>query len=664
MKKSNKILKASLAVALIFGSVGALAGCKKDNETAQKTEQEKVYDLYVAYMSAKGETPQTYEEWLVTIKGQKGEKGDKGDTGEPGQPGATGQAGATWYTGEGAPGETVGKTGDLYLNTATSDVYKKGETAWSLLTNIKGGQGNPGQPGQPGQSGGVGQPGATGNGISDVDVIYEYDDKGTLWAVFTITYTEGDPQVIRTVMPKRITHLSHLTINKNGESLSKFAKLDSNDNAPQLYVQVQFDDNSMGYVKVTEDMFEEDIDFTTVGNQSYSLTYFGQSLNNDIEIVDLSTFEGQIPTNVDLVDQTVTISENLKNIIVRVTYGDAQVDPGNVTNVLVPLTAVAENYISETTNQSASTIDLTTVDKYTVTLKDAFEYEYHGYPKTLYLLVYNPIETTINHFQFKSDDGLTIELGAADYEETIKNTDIQVWLFEENEEGENCLELKVKDLNYDLSDFNVNMVGEQAIPVSYQIEGQSKAYEDVIWVRVEANLEHAEVVKTYTVDPSQASTTMMMFNMMHNGSLTLYNNGIATSTREAVTTQFVYEIVDNGQTLKIYDSMMSGYAYYSLDTENNYIKMYTPTEGTPTDYSLTMEMMEEIFETKLSIYGTEGSCKGLVTIFMSEADIGIPGGAWVPYAFVDCTWLDENTISSVGRTFNVTTGNVLVEVTE
>ena len=36
--KKNRILKTSLAVALIFGSIGTLAGCNKDNETAEKTE--------------------------------------------------------------------------------------------------------------------------------------------------------------------------------------------------------------------------------------------------------------------------------------------------------------------------------------------------------------------------------------------------------------------------------------------------------------------------------------------------------------------------------------------------------------------------------------------------------------------------------------------------
>lgn len=73
--KLKKLVKCSLATALIFGSVGAISGCKKDNNTIEKTQQEEVYNLYVQYMSAKGETPLTYEQWLESIKGEKGEDG-------------------------------------------------------------------------------------------------------------------------------------------------------------------------------------------------------------------------------------------------------------------------------------------------------------------------------------------------------------------------------------------------------------------------------------------------------------------------------------------------------------------------------------------------------------------------------------------------------------
>lgn len=75
--KLKKLAKCSLATALILGSVGAIYGCKKDNDnnTIEKTEQEKTYDLYVQYMNAKGDTPLTYEQWLASIKGDKGEDG-------------------------------------------------------------------------------------------------------------------------------------------------------------------------------------------------------------------------------------------------------------------------------------------------------------------------------------------------------------------------------------------------------------------------------------------------------------------------------------------------------------------------------------------------------------------------------------------------------------
>ena len=78
--KLKKLAKCSLATALIFGSVGAISGCKKDNdnETTEKTDQKDVYNLYVQYMSAKGETPLTYEQWLESIKGDPGEDGKDG----------------------------------------------------------------------------------------------------------------------------------------------------------------------------------------------------------------------------------------------------------------------------------------------------------------------------------------------------------------------------------------------------------------------------------------------------------------------------------------------------------------------------------------------------------------------------------------------------------
>ena len=47
----------------------------------QPTEIEAVYAQYVSYVSAKNQTPLSYEEWLATIKGEKGDQGEKGEPG-------------------------------------------------------------------------------------------------------------------------------------------------------------------------------------------------------------------------------------------------------------------------------------------------------------------------------------------------------------------------------------------------------------------------------------------------------------------------------------------------------------------------------------------------------------------------------------------------------
>ncbi len=60
-----------------------------------------------------------------------------GGTNEPVQ-GEQGMDGSKWYTGDGAPSESVGKEGDFYLNKQNGDVYEKNATGWALSLNIKG----------------------------------------------------------------------------------------------------------------------------------------------------------------------------------------------------------------------------------------------------------------------------------------------------------------------------------------------------------------------------------------------------------------------------------------------------------------------------------------------------------------------------------------------
>ena len=46
--------------------------------------------------------------------------------------------GAKFYTGAGAPANTLGNDGDVYINTAGGDVYNKVNGAWTPVMNIKG----------------------------------------------------------------------------------------------------------------------------------------------------------------------------------------------------------------------------------------------------------------------------------------------------------------------------------------------------------------------------------------------------------------------------------------------------------------------------------------------------------------------------------------------
>jgi Pentapeptide repeats (8 copies) len=73
----------------------------------------------------------------VGPQGPQGATGAAGAPGTPGTPGAPGERGSLWSTGNGAP-TAAGLNGDLYLDTATGDVYELVAGTWTLEANIKG----------------------------------------------------------------------------------------------------------------------------------------------------------------------------------------------------------------------------------------------------------------------------------------------------------------------------------------------------------------------------------------------------------------------------------------------------------------------------------------------------------------------------------------------
>jgi hypothetical protein len=78
-------------------------------------------------------------------QGPPGPQGPSGPTGNVGPVGPPGQRGAVWFTGSGAPGAISGSiNGDLYLDSASGDIWQLTGGAWVKDGNIKGPQGSPG----------------------------------------------------------------------------------------------------------------------------------------------------------------------------------------------------------------------------------------------------------------------------------------------------------------------------------------------------------------------------------------------------------------------------------------------------------------------------------------------------------------------------------------
>ena len=135
MKGLTTILCLGMACALSSAAF-AFAGCKTEKDEELSYTQA-VYQKYLAYAEAIGEEPKSYEDWLATIKG---EDGAPGEPGAPGTPGAPGKDGTMWYTGtlsDRDSNEDV-KTGDIWLDTETFDIYTKTEEDWLKLGNLKG----------------------------------------------------------------------------------------------------------------------------------------------------------------------------------------------------------------------------------------------------------------------------------------------------------------------------------------------------------------------------------------------------------------------------------------------------------------------------------------------------------------------------------------------
>ena len=85
----------------------------------------KTGDYYLDKASGNLYGPKTSAGWgtPISLKGSKGDKGDKGDQGSTGATGAAGTPGSKFYSGNGAPANSIGINGDYFIDTLHAVMY-------------------------------------------------------------------------------------------------------------------------------------------------------------------------------------------------------------------------------------------------------------------------------------------------------------------------------------------------------------------------------------------------------------------------------------------------------------------------------------------------------------------------------------------------------------
>ena len=94
--------------------------------------------------------------------------------------------GHEWLTGNADPNSSVGQDGDLFLNTATGDYFRKSAGVWLFVGNLQGPEGLPGSPGQ----NGVGILTAVNNGNGTFTLFFS---DGSQFTTSNLTGPAGDP---------------------------------------------------------------------------------------------------------------------------------------------------------------------------------------------------------------------------------------------------------------------------------------------------------------------------------------------------------------------------------------------------------------------------------------------------------------------------------------
>ena len=160
MRKVKKILVTTLSMLAITSATLGMASCgilggvttptNSSTQETTKNEIREIYDLYVVSAKAQGQTPLSYEQWLLSIRGEKGDQGEQGEQGEAGPQGPQGEKGE-----DGLDGLTpfIGENGNWWIGDIDTGISASGEV---------GPQGPQGEQGEVGPQGPQGEQGETG----------------------------------------------------------------------------------------------------------------------------------------------------------------------------------------------------------------------------------------------------------------------------------------------------------------------------------------------------------------------------------------------------------------------------------------------------------------------------------------------------------------------
>ena len=203
----------------------------------------------------------------IQAQGPAGADGEDGATGPQGPAGEDGADGLTPY---------IGENGNWWIGEKDTGIQAQGPAGEDGATGPQGPAGADGEQGEQGEQ---------GVSIVDVGISYEYEADGGEYMVFTIYYSEGEPQEIKVAIPVRVTEIMF-------DSSSQISLCEEGV-MPELYIYVTYANGTGERVRVTQDMFvtgetgEFDIpNFAAVGEYRCCISYRGCTTSTNLSVYD------------------------------------------------------------------------------------------------------------------------------------------------------------------------------------------------------------------------------------------------------------------------------------------------------------------------------------------------------------------------------------------